>query len=230
MSTLESRGYVATDEDIRDIASGFLDALSNADGSRRSYLRALIGTTQHELGITPRTRPGKPQKLDDETLAKHLAVLEAVHERFYKIVFQTTAEKIPPGPNKPKEVNRRTNYARTSMFAIRTWIRAGNDISTLVPAKVTKGMLAVQKKRRRPSTSRLATRAERQTAQLLRTVKILASTDREAAVSELEALMRKLAAQITELGARPTRDPREAAAEGRPLRVGSTVFLPARAV
>lgn len=230
-NTLESRGYVATDGDIHNLAAGLLEALSSADGSRRSYLRALIGTTQNELGAPARQRAvSHASKIKDEDVrAQHLAALEAVHERFYSIVMKVTADKlqVPEGRKKGDELNRRTNFARTAMYAIRSWMRAGNDITSLVAAKVTKGALAVDgKRKRRLSTSRLSTRAERQSKQLLVTMKTLASTDREAAITEIRELVSRLASQLSELGVTATKDARQAVAEMRPFRVGGSTFMP----
>lgn len=231
MSTLESRGYVATEDDIRNLAGGVIDALSSANDNRLHYLRALIGTTQHELGAPSRHRTVKGTKIrDEDVLNSHIEALEAVHAKFYGIVMKTTKEKLAgitsEGGKKGDEVNKRTNYARTAFSRANRWVRAGNDITSLVAAKVIRTALEVDGgKRRKPSPSRLATRATRQTKQLLETLRTLAAADHDAAMAGLEALMKKLVA--LELNGPATRDPKIAVSDNRPLRVGGTMFIPA---
>lgn len=231
MSTLATRGHVATDEDIRNLVRGVLDALTSASGSKLDYLKAIVGTTIHELGAPSRPRAAKGGKIkDDEVRAAHLSALEAVNDRFYDVVKKATAEKLGELglPRKGEDLNKRTNYARTSFYVIRAWIKAGNDITQLVPAKVSKGSLEVaERPRRRPSASRLTTRAERQSKQLLATFKTLAAADREAAVAELDALLSKLLEQMTELNGKATKDPRRAMSERLPLRAPGGLFMPA---
>lgn len=230
-TTLESRGYVATEDDIRDLASGFLAALSSANGSKLHYLRALIGTTVHELGAPSRQRAIKGSKItDDEVKASHLATLEAVHKRFHAVVHAETKAQLAhlpsTGGKRGDEVAKRCNYARTAMSRIRGWVRAGNDITTLVPAKVKKDDLIVEdRKRRRPSTSRLTTRAESQTKQLFATMKLLAAVDKDAAAAELDSLVKLVAQMSSDLRGPATKDPRIARNEHRLFRADGGVFV-----
>lgn len=195
MTTLESRGYVATEDDIRHIAGDVLDALSSASGRRLDYLKSLVGTTIHELGAESRSRASNhSRKLDDETRDQHLAVMEAVHLRFYRVVEKVTLANLG-GKKGDKELNKRTTYARSSASMLRSWIRVGNDITSLVPSKVTKASLDVPTgKKRALSPSRLTTRAERQGKDLLTTIKKLTAADPEAARSEIDDLLEKLTA------------------------------------
>lgn len=232
-NTLESRGHVATEDDIRTLASDFVAALSSANGSKLHYLRALIGTTVHELGAPSRQRSIQGAKIkDDDVRTQHLAALESVHGRFYTVIKETTAKELAhlpsAGGKRGDEVNRKCNYARTALYAIRGWMRAGNDITTLAPGKVTKESLDIPNRpRRRPSTSRLTTRAESQTRMLFATMKTLAAVDKEAAAGELDALMKRIAAMAVELRGAATKDPRRASAEGVPLRAAGQLFMPA---
>src|SRR5690242_1993333 len=124
--SLESKHYVATAEDVAAIAREVLNAQKQGSEGRATYLRALIATTQAELGQNPRQRSGEIAKVKDEARDEQLAALEKVNERFYAIVVRIAKDKIEGPDRGGRELNRRTTFARTSLSAIRRWVRAGN--------------------------------------------------------------------------------------------------------
>lgn len=229
MTTLENRNFVATPADIKALAAARLGAAGTVENTGTSYLRALVATTISELGSEPRVNASKrAPKLKAEDRAKQLAALQGVHERFYAIVTEVCSEGLPSGKAKALELNRRTNYARTAYRAARNWIRASNDLTAVPPAKVTKRALDVPAAPRKPTASRVRGRVEASAKALAEALATLAGLDKVAAVGELETLMGQLAAQLrTLVPGSITTDPRQAAAEHRPLRAkGGALFFP----
>lgn len=223
---LEARNYLATDADISNLASGMRESQSATDTIPRTYLRAVIAVTIEALGAEQRQRNGKVVKLDEDEQARQLEALEKTLARFYPLVVKRYNDGLPPGPKRAEELNRLTNWARSAALVVRNWIRAGNDLRTVAAAKATKASLAVTPRARAPSPGRIKARVERASKDLIARMLELASVDRATAISEIELAIGQLAAQLEELGVKPTRDAGEAAKEHRPLRVGKSVFFP----
>lgn len=229
MNTLEQRHYVATESDIVTIGTRLMDGLELADTSRMSYLRSVIGTAQHDLDITPRASKGKATKLEPAEIERQLNGVNAVHDRFYAVLLKTIGERVPKGKDHAAEVNRLTNFARTAVYAIRQWVKAGRDLGRVIPDTASKRTLAVEgpKRQRRVSTIVLRKRVERQNKEFLTAVLALAETDKAAAIGELKMVIGQLSQQLSELGhMRATTDPKIAADEHRPLRVGKALYVP----
>lgn len=225
--TLESKDYVANERDIEALVTDLLAHSQGMVAGRSTYLKALIATTQHELGEAPRQRSAKTSgKLTDDEIAGQLAALEKTHERFYAVVMKTAGDKLPPGKEKARELNRRTNFARTSVSAVRVWIRAGHDLTGLAAARVTKAALLIRRpaRQRAVSPKRLHNRVTRYAERLVSEVRIYLRADRDAAVADLQALIGRLV-KLTGAGA-PTRNVKKAIAERRPFRTGSATFVP----
>lgn len=202
--SLESRHYVATSDDVAALTRDIIDAQKKGGEGRATYLRALIATTQAELGQHPRQRTVSIGKLDAEERERQLKALEAVNARFYPIVVKAAREKITGPDRGGRELNRRTTFARTSLSAIRRWVKAGNDITSLVAAKTTKASLAVVGRRRGPSPKVLGNQTRRFGARLEKTLVTLAAADPEAAAAawqKLKAHMDKLLARHQRLAA-----------------------------
>lgn len=180
--SLESKNYVATLEDVARITRDVLEAHKLRTGGVATYLKALIATTQSELGENPRQRaPISNGKLSAEETAEQLAVLETVGARFYGAVVKAAKEKIE-GPDRGGLIlNRRTGFARSSMTSIRRWVKAGNDITSLVAARTTKAALHVPGRRKGPSVKVLGNRTRRLSAKLVDTLKALAEADKDVA-------------------------------------------------
>lgn len=228
MSTLEARNYVANDADIRTLAKAHKSASEAMRNVPRVYHRAIVATTIHELGVAIRVRFGKVQKLKPEEQTTQLAALQKVHDRFYAIVLEEESEGLPAGKGRAQELNRRTNYARTALRAARNWIKAGNDLTSVAPGRITKGSLDVTPRARIPSPGRVKKRAEKASKLTVATLMELATVDKVAAAQEMELLIGQLQTQLLELGtSTPTRDPKQAIAEHRLLRAkGGALFMP----
>lgn len=192
MSSLESKNYVATLEDVARITREVLEAHKLRTGGVATYLRALIATTQAELGLNPRQRAaGATGKLNAEETAEQLAALEKVGERFYGAVVKAAKEKIE-GPDRGGAIlHKRTGFSRSSLSTVRTWVRRGNDITSLVAARVTKAALYVKGKRGK-SVKVLGNQAQRFGTRLEETLATFAAADRDAAQAQWERLRAQL--------------------------------------
>lgn len=226
-STLEARSYLATDADIASLTGEILSAQLMMDSGPRRYLRCVVAVTIDDLGAKQRVNSAKVKKIDEAEQTRQLGALEKTLGRFYPIIVKAASENLPPGKEgRALELNRRTNWARTAASAVRGWIKAGHDLTTVAASRASKATLGVTPKPRAPSPNRLRTRVERDSKAVVAGVMELATSDKAAAISEIQLLMGQLAAQLAELGVKSTTDAKEAAAEHRPLRVGRQTFFP----
>ena len=187
--------YIAKPAEIRKLTTELLDAETTVSEGRTTYLRALVATTQGEL-----PKGGKPDK------ATALGALEAVHTRFYDAVTKAVQAALPPRlADRAKLLNRKTNFARSSLYAVRAWIKAGGNITTLKPRHVTKAALAVPRATRPMSATRLTKRLEKRSKLLMADVLAMIETDKAVALHEVELLIGQLAAQLDELGVHPAK-------------------------
>lgn len=201
--SLETRHYVATLEDVAEITRTVFAAQSQNSEGRATFLRSIVATTQAELNATPRKRaPASPVKLSAEETAEQLAALESVGARFLKIVTKTARELITGADPGGLILNKRTNFARSSLSVIRKWVRAGHDITSLVASRVTKAALYVRGRRKGPSVKVLGNQTKRFGTRLERTLAVFAATDREAATAQWERLRAQLDAVFRAGGAR----------------------------
>lgn len=207
--SLESRRYVATTQDIEGIVKQYEAAASGLLSARLSYLKCLIATTQHELGVEPRLRQAKqPKPLDSDTIATHLAAFETVHGKFYAIVLRVLGDT-----GTAKERNARSNFARSSASTVRSYIKAGRDITLLAAARVTKEALRVESvagagQAQKPSAKRAAVMLDRVTDYIAE----LGEADKEQCIEALKGAMDRFAKLLVDLGVDTTTKPAEAAA------------------
>lgn len=229
--------FIATAADVRKLVADIWSATDRATEGRGTYLKLLVGTTQAELhSATPKHAPrGRLPKLSAETIQLQLVALNTVHERFYAAVLEAAQESLPAGgrrgrfnrDERAEELNRRTNFARSSMSRLRAYIRAGNDVTLLVPENVTQQSIAVEGRVRPPSVARTRRAVEARSKALVASVLDLIEVDKVAAREEIELLMGQLANQLAELGGPAVRDLRRAAEMGVPMRTpGGRLFVP----
>lgn len=204
------------DSDVTAIAQTIFRATDDATTGRTTYLRTLLAATQGELGKKGQEAPVQ------------LAALKTVHERFYALVLNAAEPFVPKGTkDRAVALHARANFARTSLSALRGHVRAGGDLATLSPAKVTKASLRVRAGPARPLTARRwRIRAEAQSKALVATIIGLADTDKAAAVEEIQLVLGQLTTQLVSLGVVSTKDAIQSVGEHRPLRIGKTLFIP----
>lgn len=218
-----------TTDRVRAITKSILDARNDLNAGHSNYLQGLVETTQKELGAAPRKR-AKAAKLDADGIKTQLAALLKVHERCYAIVLEVCSENLPAGKEKAIELNRRSNFARTALSVVRAWIRAGNDLTTVVATKATKTSMRVEVQRsQQPGPQSIARRVEKGITELIGKVEALAAIDKAAAVHQLEGIMSKAASVLATLGGSATRDPAKSIAENIPLKTKIGTFWPAMA-
>lgn len=217
--SLETKHYVATAADIKALADAAITGEQSVVVSRGAYLRALVATTQAELGAEPRQRAGRSMRLPKADIPAHMDAFNAVAKRFYAVVAEV-AKAIDPAPDNAA-FRTRTAFARSAASTVRGFIRAGRDIRAIVAERVTKGALRVGPSGRKLTVAQLERRAQRLTAALEDVARKLTGADAEAA---RKALMPAFALLAKASGA--TTDPRAARAEHRPLRSKDGFFVP----
>jgi hypothetical protein len=228
-SDIETRNYIAEDTDVAALTESIIAAREATAGGATTYLRMLAANTINALGAQPRARAAKAEKLSADTIKVHLEALEKTQEHFYKVVCDTIGEHIPKhAKGRAVEINRQSNFARTSVSALRNWIKDGNDVTTIVVAKLTKNQLAVATRvKRPPSVKLLVRRVERTSKRFIAAVLDLSENDKATAVKELRTLLSILTKQQSELtGAKPTTNASRAFEEGIPLIAKGMMFLP----
>lgn len=194
---------VMTADGVYKLTQGIIQAELKAAADKGTYLQALVATTQKELGITPRDKTVL-RKITDEKMKEQLEALRKVHDTFYDAVVRACSEEVPAELDKAKEVNRRSNFARTAMGAIRTWIKGGNDLTGLAAHRVTKASLSLEPDDEASdaelSPKSLARRAEAKVKQLLEHCTTLAEKDKDAAIEQLQKALVLIRAKLVEFG------------------------------
>jgi hypothetical protein len=185
--TLENKGFLATDNDIAANARAIIHNRANAAQGKCAYLRALIAVTQSDIAAG--ANPGE--------------AFSAVNKRFYKIVLKTHEKSVPKDlPNRALEVNRRTNYARTAAYAIRTWMITGHDLMAIDATTVTKDQIAVRVAPVRIITPEaLRLRVTEQATELEESLASLADLDWAVAAAEMRRVIEALSAKLQSVGA-----------------------------
>src|ERR1700744_4504411 len=118
--------------EIETLTTAILDGYNAIESGRNAYLRALVAETQETLGAPARVRPGKVPRLSPEGITLQLTALQTAQDKLYAVVMRVAGARY-----KGKELNRKTNFARTRMYLLRTWIKSANDITALAAARVT---------------------------------------------------------------------------------------------
>lgn len=140
---ITSKGYVASAQQIEQLAHDRYAADQHINASNTTYLRVLIVAMQAKLGVAKR----KPTKVDTEG---HLSVLDEVNGMFYPAVLRgvTTADvqddttlSQAERSRRTLERNRRSNFARSSRSTIQAYIESRGDVRTLDGLQVTKAQL-----------------------------------------------------------------------------------------
>lgn len=218
--SIESRSFIATDADIAKIAAQAIDGETRSAEARGLFFKALIATTQHELGSPPRVRNVKADKLSAEDVTAHLLTFEGIAKRFCEKARDVAANTVPDSD--ADTLRRRTSKFYSAASTVRGYIRAGGDIRGIAAHKATKASLAMPRTKRKPNAEMLKRRATAIGAEL---EKIARSLNGDFAREVLTPLLAKLGA-LTTKGAKATRDPAEAMSEHRALSTKAGVFFP----
>jgi hypothetical protein len=217
--SIESRNFIATDADIAKIAAQAIDGETRSTEARGLFFKALIATTQHELGSPPRVRNVKTDKLTAEDVTAHLLTFEGIAKRFCEKAREVAANTVP---SDVETLRSRTRKFYSAASTVRGFIRSGGDIRGIAAHKATKGSLATPRTKRKPNADALKRRATAIGAEL---EKIARSLNGDFAREVLTPLLVKLGA-IAGKGTKTTRDPAEAMSEHRALSTKAGTFFP----
>lgn len=221
--TIESQNFVASATDIEQLAGSILDADQSSATGRGTYLKALVATTQSELGQTPRQRNARAEQMNAEQIAAQLKVFEAVFVRFHDAVVRV-AKNTLPDPDADL-LRQRTGFSRSAGSTVRSYIRAGNDIKALAVGKITKASLAVPRTRRTLTVDAMKKRADKLVNQLKDLARNLAAANKGVATDTFKPIV-ALLATMSGLADVETKDTTEAVEKGMPFATGTDVFVP----
>lgn len=219
ITKIEKARFLATEHDIELMARERQDSLDAGAKATGTYLKVLTALTAHEIGgrtaLLSRRRGKLALSLRPEEVADHLNVLESINSRCYaavcKAVITPDIERKDDLPQSEQtrralERNRRTNYARTAMSALRAYVQAGRDVRDLEPSEVTKGKLneiteTYAPPTRTVSTARLLRAATRAGARIVAEAEELAGIDPAQAERLLSALVDQLSETLEKIKA-----------------------------
>jgi hypothetical protein len=239
--TIEKANYLATADDVQQLATNYLDAQQAVSRIHGTYFRILVARTQEAVCGKPtlRARSGPTPPLSDEARAEHLAAFEKINAELYEAVRKATIPSelenratlgTDEANRRSLERNRRTNFARSSASTLRTYIRRGGNVLRLVVPTCTKnavvGMIPGTDGDEAPSEDRTRRNVERAATRIVTLVQGIATEDKEAAAALLQQALSHVAGALLALGIRATTKPEVAAAEHRLLRTASGVFWP----
>jgi hypothetical protein len=220
--SIESKQFIATGTDIEHLASEIIEGEHTAIRGRSTYLRALVGTTQHELGIKPRVRAGAPQRLDDEGIKRQLKAFEAVATRFGAAVLKIARTTVPE-PDAAL-LRSRTGFARSAASTLRGYIKAGNDITVLAAARVVKSQIATPRSKRKLTVKALTGRVQRLSTELQAVARNLYASNRETAREALQPILAALLPMAQ--ASAPSKDAKAAIEAGESFQTKTGVFVP----
>lgn len=221
--TIESQNFVASTTDIEKLAGSILDADQASVSGRGAYLKALVATTQSELGQTPRQRNARAEQMNAEQIAAQLKVFEAIFVRFHDAVVRV-AKNTLPDPDADM-LRQRTGFSRSAGSTVRGFIRAGNDIKALAVGKITKASLAVPRTRRTMTVNAMKKRAERLVGELKSVARNLLAANKDIATETFKPVIAMLATMsgLTDVD---VKDTNEAMEKGVPFATRTDVFVP----
>lgn len=210
LSKIERAHFMASEADIEAMARARHEGEEYGSRAAGTYLKILVALTAAQIGggtaHLSRRRGRHAASLNVEEVAAHMAALDTVNTSTYAAVLRAVVtpdiekvEGLSPevAAYRALERNRRTNYARTALTALRLFVAAGRDVRDLDVATVTKDALRATAERYAPPThtvtaGRLVRSAERAGARIVEEALELASVDQAQAEKLLAALMASL--------------------------------------
>lgn len=190
-ASIQAKAYLASDEEVGVLARKYADGLTAVAGSKVTYLRVLVAHVKHDVG----------RRLKNLKAQAAIEFLEETHKRLYSLVLKAvTTPETADSEELPKEErtrrslarNSRSNFARSSMTAIRNWVKTGGSLGELDPTTVKKSDL----RREVTPEAAAAGSAERAANRARRALLALAKIDREAASTLLSSIMEAVGPQV----------------------------------
>lgn len=210
LNKIERAHFMASEADIETMARARQEGDEFGQRVNGTYLRILVALTAAQIGpntaLLSRRRGRHASSLNVEEVTAHMAALDTVNTSAYSAVLRAVVtpeiekvEGLAPeqAAYRALERNRRTNYARTALTALRQYVAAGRDIRDLDVATVTKEALRATAERYAPppqsvTAGRLLRAAERAGARIVEEALELASVDQAQAEQLLASLMANL--------------------------------------
>lgn len=225
MKSLQARSFVGTPADMEALTQDSIQAARTGRTVRGTYLKVVVATTQAELDINVRRRAVKMPQPDEEEMKGQMRVMVAVHKRFYASVLKVAREN---KPRNAKEMNKWTNFARSAKTKLKKWMLAGNDLRSLVPAKLTHAELEVSRPNRGWTRDRFQKRTDAWAGHLVAAATAYAKEDRETVVATLESTVAQLTALLADLGTAVTAGGAAAIRAHRPVKTTKASWSPNR--
>lgn len=222
--SIETNQYIATAGDIEKLATTVLTSDQTSNNGMGVFQKALIATTQAELGSPPRMRNSQGAKLSEDDTIAHLKAFEAVYKRFYEAIMKAAE----PLYADSEERRSRTNKFRSSGSTVRAAIRAGNDVRSLAAHKVTKASLrslAAPRSRRKFTVDALRKRATVLAEQLTGIAKNLQAANSAEAREAVTIIMAQLATAAG-IAEHTTKDVGKAIEAGEAFHTKTGLFFP----
>lgn len=223
MSTIESRNYLLTSKDVETLAAQIIDGHQGIDRDRGTILKGMVALTIKELHCPQRKNNVKASQLDESGRTAQLAAFEAVYAPIYEAVVRV-AENTLPDPDEAM-LRSRTAFCRSAGSTVRSYIRAGNDITAIAAHKATKASLAVPRTRRKFTVEALKKRAERLTAELHAVLRNLQAANSEIAAPAAASALASVVS-VTDIVQSAVKDPQAAVHDSVPLATRTDVFVP----
>lgn len=188
---IEAKAYLATDEEVTWLTQTYANGIAAVAGTKVTYLRVLIAHVKHDVG----------RRLKNLKAQAAIEFLEETHKRLYAIVLKAvTTPEIADAEDLAKEErtrrslarNSRSNFARSSMTAVRNWVKTGGSLAALDPMTITKSEL----RRELTPEAAAAGSAERAANRARRALLALAKIDKEAAAVLLNSILEEVGPQV----------------------------------
>jgi hypothetical protein len=235
VTELSKTHYLATDDQVKALASRYLNGLQAQDVVRGCYFKVFCAAA---------IRDAKAYVVKGQPTANEiLGLVDKVHESYYALVLEAVVTPdIADAPNisqterttRSLERNRRTNFARTAKYAVAGYVKAGGDLFKLDPDTVTKSdlvnfvtsMASREEEREETDPKTLQARVETAVTKMEEMCRELADEDKERATHIVQDLLTRMSAFISELGLETTSRSGVAAKEMRMLKIGGALFFP----
>lgn len=235
--TISARNYLATNEQLVQLAQGALEADARIGNTNATYLRVLVANTQNALGMEPRMRAARKSTSYEQS--EQIGALTEVHSRMYAVILSAiTTPDIADRPGlrlqekkrRAKARNDRSNFARTAKSSLLAFIKVGGNVGDLVVATVSKPELRAYVIKRRSPADKDAARAA-QVDRIVRATMARVEAVKEEDEESARQIAQKLVLQLTEITCeKSTTSPSKSVKHRIPLRMEvrgeSQTFVP----
>lgn len=239
LTQIERNHFQADEATVEKLAASHYDSASAVTRIAGTYFKILLACAQVTLVGKPvvRLARGAKKPVDTDT---QLKALETAHATLYPAVRRgVETPDVEPleglltdeANRRSAERNRRSNYARTSAYALRRYVKAGGDLRRLVVTTATKnGVIEATPSAGGVEEDTRPARIKRAATRLAALAEELASADKPAAEAAVREALSTLMGSLTGMGVKSTDKPEIAVRDQRVLKTPAGTFWPASAV